>query len=67
MAPVTCSDSRSLTQSQAAAYPAREEAIGRLMTVLPHATSEERRIYAEWVVDGILDASAEMIRMVLRD
>lgn len=38
---------------------ARDEAISRLMSICPHPTPDERRIYAEWIVDAILAASVE--------
>lgn len=38
------------------AESARETAVGRLMTICPHPTPKERRIYAEWIVDALLDA-----------
>lgn len=35
----------------------RADAIGRLMTICPQSTPEERKIYAEWIVDGIISAA----------
>lgn len=34
----------------------RDEAIERLMAICPHPTPSQRRVYAEWIVDGILAA-----------
>lgn len=35
---------------------AREEAVARLMTICPHTTPRERRIYAEWIVEAFVEA-----------
>jgi hypothetical protein len=35
----------------------RARAIQRLMTICPHPTPKEREIYAEWIVDAIIDAA----------
>jgi hypothetical protein len=45
-----------IEQKAEKAAPARERAISNLMSICPHPAPDERRIYAEWIVDALLDA-----------